>query len=225
MGVFWRPAARGSFEMRNCVVEGRVGMTTMATAEIANPEPARMVIANNTFAITRALQIMADNQPKQPLRVESRDNLFAIEEFAVVMPMRRPRRFDGQLPTPIVISMLQSFVSEWTEEGNVYQSGTRYLTHAPLPRTGSTISAGVDGVAKWLEFWSLDAGAAIEGKIRFHERSGPAASEPLLLVGVEEASGSVASAVGATAESVGPGVAYDQWRRSSEYESWPAKSR
>ncbi len=122
MGVFWRPSAGGSFEMRNCVVETRVGMSTMTTAEIANPEPARMVIANNTFATSRALQIMADNQPKQPVRVESRDNVFDVEEFAVVMPMRRPRRFDGQLPTPTVISLVRSFVNEWSEEGNVYQA-------------------------------------------------------------------------------------------------------
>ncbi len=224
MGVFWRPSAGGSFEMRNCVVEGRVGISTMATAEIANPEPARMVIANNTFATSRALQIMADNQPKQPVRVQSRDNVFDIEEFAVVMPMRRPRRFDGQLPTPVVISLVRSFVSEWSEEGNVYQRGARYLTHAPILRTGATISAGVDDLSAWLEFWKIESGAAVEGRIRFHERSGPTATQPLRLAGVEEASGSVAPARGAT-ESVGPDSGYDKWRRFDEYESWPAKSR
>jgi serine/threonine-protein kinase len=224
MGVFWRPSAGGSFEMRNCVVEGRLGLSTIAAAEIANPEVARLVLVNNTFATGRGLQVMADNQPKQPVRVESRGNLFDVEEFVVVMPMRRFRRNDGYVPTPLVISMLRSFVEKWSEKDNVYERGTKYLSHAPLPRTGGPVSAGVDGLAAWLEFWNVDSAASMEGAIRFEERSGPAASQPLRLAGVDEATGQLPTEVGAVAEKVGPGEVYDEWRKSPGYAESPTKS-
>jgi hypothetical protein len=87
------------------------------------------------------------------------------------------------------------------------------------------VSAGVDSLAAWLEFWNVDSAASMEGAIRFEERSGPAASQTLRLAGVDEATGEVPAAVGAAGEKVGPGEAYDKWRKSSEYAEMPTKSR
>jgi hypothetical protein len=208
IGVFWRPASGGQLSATGCQFEGQFALSVYPAAVTPTPEPASVLWESNTVAADKALQLILDERPKQPLHVTARHNLIDSARLVFPMALRTGPRIDTLEPEQMV-SGLRSMMT-WTEAGNVYRRGCEYLVCTAVlgPKDLSTKSAGVDDVGHWLAVWDLPPTQSVEGRIRFRERAATSTTQPLQLAGVDEPSGEVPATVGAVADRVGPGAAY-----------------
>lgn len=80
------------------------------------------------------------------------------------------------------------------------------------------------GLDQWQQFWQFDKPGSVLGKVRFQLADlprGPTLPKRLnaqdFRVQVDDPS---RKDVGANVDQVGPGLPYDQWRKTADYEQW-----
>jgi serine/threonine protein kinase len=199
VGVFWRTRPAGRLSVQGCQFETRVALTVLAVAEAPRQPAATALLAANTFASDKGLQLLGDSRPRQPLEITARQNVFDHEQFVQLIGLRKPG-----VPRPEeMIDLLRSFV-QWSEEANLYRHGCQYLVGSTPRRPAVMHSADVDGLAGWLKLWNLPPNRSVAGVIRFRERPGPSPTEPLRLDRVDDPSGPLPPAPGADADRLGP---------------------
>jgi hypothetical protein len=199
VGVFWRAMPAGRLSVEGCQFETHIALTVLSVAEAPRPAVATALLAANTFASDKGLQLLGDSRPRQPLKITARQNVFDHEQFVQLIGLRKP-----SAPQPAeMIDLLRSFV-QWSEEANLYRRSCQYLVGSTAQRPRVMHSAKVEGLAGWLNLWNLPPDQSVARVIRYHERTGPSPREPLRLEGVDDPSGPVPHGVGADADRLGP---------------------
>jgi serine/threonine-protein kinase len=198
-GVFWRARPASRLSVEGCQFETHSALTVLSVAETPRPAAATALLAANTFASDKGLQLLGDSRPRQPLKITARQNVFDHEQFVQLIWRRIPR-----VPRPgEMIDLLRSFV-QWSEEANLHRRGCQYLVGSTAQRPRVMHSADVKGLAGWLKLWNLPRTQSVARVIRYRERSGASPREPLRLDKVDDPSGPVPQGVGADADRLGP---------------------
>ncbi len=195
----WRPTG-GSFHAEHCQFEGRVAVSVSTVAEMLAAPAAVIRLDRNTIATEKAINLQIDLGPRQPLRIESRGNLFNAPQLVVLFALRPIGKLDSPKPDDRGV-FLRSFV-EWVDESNLYRRGSSFLAASAVKQAGKTVPAGIDELSDWLQLWKLTATRSIQGTPRFADRA--ATNAALRLLAVDDATGELPEA-GANVERLGPG--------------------
>ncbi|MFN0018862.1 MAG: serine/threonine-protein kinase [Pirellulaceae bacterium] len=220
IGVFWGPEPGGRLDMEGCLLENRIGVSTLVTTSAAGDAPPQVRLARCTLATDRCLQLLLDAPPKQPLRFTVENTILDGEHLFLLFPQRPQRGAKSSFKLDDLPGVLKTSVS-WGENGNLHRAGMKYVGR-PASRTGSYISADLQGLDHWLAMWKLPPATSMSGEIRFQPRPASAPREPLVLDTAASIGNSAPAAVGAAPDKLGPGAAYRAWRGSPEYSAWPA---
>jgi hypothetical protein len=200
--VFWSPAPGGRLSVEGCLIEGRVAVSILTSAETLNSPAATVLLTGNTFASQRALQLLPDSRPKERVNITARRNVFDNDQIVFAFGLRNPKNPESPLPEEVT-NPVQSFV-RWSDEANLYRRGSSYLVCTVAQRPGVMHSAGIEALVAWLKLWDQSSTGSVEGVIRFRERPKSAIPQPLRLDRVDDPSGTVPDKVGADPDRVGP---------------------
>jgi Protein kinase domain len=212
--------------MENCV---HLGRTLVALAALQPTEHELLVrVARSTVIpvdnevvhgdFQRPGDLRSPVRAGKPVRIEAVDNL--IDAMSVLRiwkpyaPVERPAdedRLRGALA--------------WAERGNVYRVHGGYLDWGPKPEFSARAAAD------WRRFWGLPDGSAVEGEFRYAGgrlaaklTASPEALTPedfrLCPDSAGYRAGKDGKDLGADVNLVGPGPAYERWKKTPEYQQW-----
>jgi serine/threonine protein kinase len=117
----------------------------------------------------------------------------------------------------------------WAEERNVYSSGSAEVYWSPGRDQSRRIAPG--GLKDWQRRWNLTDTSSFEGPIRFHggDLRLKAAAAPEKLTPADfrlrpdsagYRAGPGGKDLGADVDLVGPGPAYERWKKTPDYQQW-----
>jgi hypothetical protein len=217
--VFWPNAAEGKLEIEGSVLESRGAISLLVDGLAMGSKPGSVRLSGCTIAGDRAMQVLIESMPRQPMPFTADHNVIDVG-YLFVLGGQRLSRPKAAAKLEDAAPVLRA-VARWSEEENVYRRGMQFVAR-PIPgRPGGVIPAGIVGVDKWLAIWQSPAAGSVEGKIVYEPRLAAGKPEPLVLSGLSESSGRQPDGIGPPPGSVGPGVAYHTWRKSPEYAVWP----
>jgi hypothetical protein len=110
------------------------------------------------------------------------------------------------------------------ERGNHLTTGPRFAAFSIVPTSGKGRPLGeITTAAEWKEFWKLGATNSVAGKIAFRRPLSPSEPNPERLTPQDfridpDAPGGKAR--GAAVDLVGPGTAYETWKKTPAYQEW-----
>jgi hypothetical protein len=122
----------------------------------------------------------------------------------------------------------------WSESGNLYPPNLTFLRLSVNGR-GIPPHQPIRGLPSWKAFWNLPSLDALEGRPQYS--AGEAFSPALLAAQLQpadfrlhpdspgKAEGPGGKDVGADVDLVGPGPAYERWKKTPEYQEWLKDTR
>jgi hypothetical protein len=160
----------------------------------------------------------------KPVRVEATDNIF--DTLRVLEVEHKPLR-----PTEVESLLRGTFA--WRDRRNVFSEGTYFL--------GWWINAepqrphGATNVAEWKRFWGQADAEVLQGSIRYGGgnliaklNTAPDQLTPddfrLRPDSAGYRAGKDGKDLGADVDLVGPGPAYERWKKTPEYQQWLKES-
>jgi hypothetical protein len=223
---------RGRMTVENCLnATGNNALHVIQSGFDAGDASVR--VANNTILAGTlfTFHFKESNAPRhpaaRPTRIEASCNVFdayILMGFAQQWKERRPLDFkEGQAALAELI--------DWRDQRNQYRVPQDYylqLSADPAPRQTVT---GVKGLAEWLAFWKAKDTTSIEKAPRYQsdvlnkrDLKRPEELRPedfrLQPGSPGHGAGENGRDLGADVIMVGPGPAYDYWRRTPEYQDW-----
>ena len=238
---------RASTESRY-VIDNSV-LTSHCMLHLPQPEPngVSLQLTRNSTIGTHAVVLSVDGLPDAntlpdgdpPLHIEARENLFAVPEGseAAVVLLALPMDFPPNRVSAAEESLPR--ILQWREAQNVYQSG-RPLFNISL-RKEEGIKARLlkttrgENLADWNRLWELHGTGSIDGPIQFQPKS----IYSLVQVYPEETTAEDfrlrpesagyradpdGKDLGADIDLVGPGKAYERFKKTPEYANWLEKT-
>ncbi len=207
---------------------------------VSDAQEVAVDLKHNTLVAPIAVQFYLDFLPeavKEPegqaikaMRIQASGNLF--QGAPSVLRFEQSSRFlekHKELSVAEMKTLLRRMV-DWQGERNGFPARTRFLDlvarGTPLPSTMPS-----ETIADWNAFWGIADAQCIQGPIRFAggdllEKSRTA---PKLLVPEDFRlrpnsagyhAGSDGKDLGADLDRVGPGPAYEHWKKNPEYQDW-----
>jgi hypothetical protein len=233
----------GTFVSWTCPTGGRLLLENNAVAAGATaalfvhfpggPRDVSMRVARNTIAGT-GVGFFVDGLPNgpagdPPLRLELIDNVIAADSrYLSVFPLNQAQAVHspGQrtLPAAEAEALYRQLVA-WRERRNVYPEPATFLrlysSDGELTPTRPRAA-----LADWEQFWGLKDTGSVQGRIRFRGSAGPAPDRPtpddLRLTADSKGAraGEGGRDLGADLDLVGPGTAYERWKKTPDYQQW-----
>jgi hypothetical protein len=163
-----------------------------------------------------------------PLRLELTDNVIAADgRFLSVFPLNQQQAVNspGQrtLPPAEAEALFRQLVA-WRERRNVYTEPATFLRL--YSRDGElTPTRPRTTLADWEEFRGLKDTGSVQGPIRFRTNVAPGAGtapDDLRLRPDSKGyrAGDGGRDLGADIDLVGPGPAYERWKKTPDYQAW-----
>jgi hypothetical protein len=184
-----------------------------------------------------SIAVAASNRTwPSPVRLRASQNIFVgspVFRFSETasQPLRTTAASGAELET-----VLRTVVN-WREDQNLYSEGAQFLAlqaATRLPSNGRFVFGSVEPtrpyrtLSEWNDFWNQSNTGAIQGGVQF--QGGDAAlTAPLTLepddfrLRPESAgyrAGPDGKDLGPDIDLVGPGAAYERWKKTPEYEQW-----
>jgi tetratricopeptide (TPR) repeat protein len=218
-GMRWTPPEGGRLHLHGLLING------MCLDLPRPPHDSAVEIDHCTFTgygyciEVRYQRVPPEGEP--PLRIGSRESAFAASVMLLVN-----RYGPEKIGAPEATASLGRLVA-WKEEGNIYPDG-RLLRHAvwfaPVP-----MQPEVRTLADWGRAWGRTKVKARQGKIRFagknlHDKVGGPSVDAFRLAQDSAGKGRDGRDAGIDVTQLGPGPAYDRWRKTPEYQAWQGQS-
>jgi hypothetical protein len=237
LGVNWRSPPVGRWTVDNCLIAVRNGPLYLHLHPENVPESqARFtrnaLVGNASFGLNIYDQLVdraegKAGKPLVPLRVEAEENLHP-GNYVLVLNEGSAKR--ALLPLSEQRAVLPKVLA-WHEQGNVHGPlGKDFLgvwnAAAPDKAHGS-----LPGVAEWNQFWGLQETGAVPGPLRLKGgdllarlATAPETITPddfrLLPDSTGKGAGPGGRDLGPDVDLVGPGLAYDYWKKTPAYQQW-----
>ena len=161
------------------------------------------------------------------VHLSTRNNVFATRHgiYSLTQSPRLEPRFNGDDSETWITRRVK-----WTESQNVYVLVTSYL-RSQVYQTGEIPLKRGQDFSDWNRFWGLTETGSSEGVIQFHggdlvarARTNSAKLTPedfrLHADSAGHRAGPDGKDLGADVDLVGPGPAYERWKKTPEYEQW-----
>jgi hypothetical protein len=239
-GLIWHPRTGGRLHLENCVTGGD-GAAVVFWHTQPRISDVEVRLIRNTLAGGTAISVHldcrpdpatndADRQPA-PFRVDSSQNIFDGHDVVVRFDQTPGFLAQNRPLTPTDAARLLRHLLAWWEQGSLYSPGdAAFLTLSVFGRP-DPLEHPLEDLADWQRFWGSPPNAASAGRVRYK------------LGGVRERAQSVPHAVrsrdfclrpdspgfrarpdgkdlGADVDLVGPGAAYERWKKTPDYQAW-----
>jgi hypothetical protein len=225
---WWNLADVHQLEVADCLCWGASHLVYYSQSPQAREITVRM--SRNTFVGSYAVQHYYQQLPApsadpdlRPFRIEARENVLDTA-FVFLLTVYPPDKFQPEVDQPLVPRCLA-----WNESKNLY-GGTpisRLLAFNQNP--GKTVEA-IKTLPEWQAYWGLkDTGCLHEppryqGGTATAMRAAPdkvtAAGFRLQPDSAGKGAGEGGHDLGAAVDLVGPGPAYDYWKKTPTYQQW-----
>jgi hypothetical protein len=225
------PSPGGAVTVANCLV---VGEGTAVT--LSGSKSTKLLLTHNTMLGTRSLRVIlrenidgpAGGGPK-PLEAEGSGNLFRApvsfnQWHTSLAPGKTLNSADAELALRRVVA--------WHESGNLYAlPDGRDLLQLAGDYRDMPPNLPTQTIPQWKEFWASDAPASFRGTAKFEggDLIAKLAATPeqvssedfrLLSNSAGYRAGKDGKDLGADIDLVGPGLAYERWKKTPDYQQW-----
>jgi hypothetical protein len=174
------------------------------------------------FRYRKLSQWLAQVKESEPILHEAARNVFAGPVVGNLNLME-----DNELPADDVLKTVMKQLNVWKEEGNLYHFDKHFF-HA---NAGQPSRAVLPTYQDWRQLWGLDTPPCLEGKALFQGGALLANPEQDLLTiqpadfrlakgSPSKGAGPGGKDLGADVDLVGPGEAYEKWKKTPEYQEW-----
>ena len=178
-----------------------------------------------------------EKQPTQPYRIETSENLLESNRLLCMTQMQMQSKPPGKLVSMLEADGLIRQLVDWQDHRNVYGGNLskpwQINTLEQLKGTGVVSADRLNiRLASWEDYWGLKDTGSLQGRIRF--RSGVSPAEPGLPIerlldpedfrlapdSAGKGAGEGGRDLGADVDLVGPGPAYERWKKTPAYQQW-----
>jgi serine/threonine protein kinase len=237
--VDWTSPPRGALYLENCLLlAGPHGL--VIHQKWADAEGSSVRLTHNTLSANVLLEYWlwtpiqdALAQVKDPaFRIEAKANLFDtpghVLDFKQIDQSKPLTAKEAETALPRLIS--------WRERRNIYPAKPHQLLLLSSAGCGEVLRvpaspSGVGTTAEWGRYWGDDKNDAVPGMLRYQggnvgsrAKSDPEQIRPTDFRLRNDSAGKDASVdgrdLGADVDLVGPGPAYERWKKTSEYPRW-----
>jgi hypothetical protein len=226
--------------MDNCIAWGDGGAMYLHHVDPTNP--AKLTLRRNTLALSwlGVLGFSVAPEPKARFEIEASANLLDLRRSTLFCEQLNSYRADAPWQGVKEATAALLSAARWSEQGNVYRRGVCsvdwWTVGGDRRLVGAGVSNGPPTLMEWNAFWGLGATGSVEGQIRFRGgdqfiNDGAAAQKmtPADFQLRADSAGHRAAAdgadLGADVDLVGPGPAYERWRKTPDYQQWCKDTR
>lgn len=209
-----------------------------ASLSVSGPGSQTEIRRNLVLGPQFSIAVAASNRTGEALPV----GLHASQNILVGSPVLRfaetasvPLRTTA--PSGAELETVIRSVINWQEDGNLYSEGARFFSlrygTGPTPGGGFGFasvepSRPYSTLSEWNEFWGQSNTGATQGRVQF--QGGDAALTAPLTLGPDDfrlrsdsagyRAGPEGKDLGPDIDLVGPGAAYERWKKTPEYQKW-----
>jgi serine/threonine protein kinase len=235
-GVDWYPPAGGRCNIANSVIAAgglSLNLRNLALSDIAITLRDNTIVGYGLSAFRRP-DLRADPDSPPLIRWDFSGNVMlcspVFDRFATLY-------FEERKDNPLAPGEAEAFIRrliDLREQGNVFPRGVRML-QMMVDKARREDARGQD-LADWDRFWGHEKTGSVEGDIRFqggnlvtraHIAPEGITAEDFRLR--SDSAGYRASKngkdIGADVDLVGPGVAYERWKKTPDYQQWLKETR
>jgi hypothetical protein len=225
--VAWGNPTGGKCRIQNCLATGKYALRLCS--ESYPPKPASVVLAGNTLVGWDAPILLLLDPTLKPdgdgaaggFRFEASTNVLDGGNIILNSFYLKP----GD-PPPTESEFLRSSLS-WMGDRNQFSPGPAFTAWAHARAGGY----GIKDFAEWNKFWRQDSSGCKSGKVRYHggDLASRAELAPEQLTpddfrlrpdSAGYRAGKDKKDLGADIDLVGPGAAYEQWKKTPDYQQW-----
>jgi hypothetical protein len=167
------------------------------------------------------------------VRFETSSNIFAMPQWVLLFTTMAPYRERANWQSPADAEAVIMSVVGWGDKRNAYSRGGTSMQWSPRQGESQPLSPG--NLKDWQRRWKLTDSESVEGTIRFEggDLLNRAATSPEKLTtadfrlrpdSVGYRAGPGGKDLGADIDLVGPGAAYERWKKTPDYQAWLKES-
>jgi len=215
--------------LESCVFVGGAALDLPPGGEV---RLTRNTVVSPDHALILGLYVPAEEVERiEPLRVEASANVFDGRTL-LVFHHELGSLAGGPTPEPAEAEALLRRMVEWRDRGNLYRAGSTSVNWRAVSREASaTFPLAGQTPADWHRFWDNPQAEATEGRLRYQggDLLARAVEAPDQLTPEDfrlrpdsagYRAGPDGKDLGADVDLVGPGAAYERWKKTSEYQQW-----
>ena len=228
--VLWHPGRDRRLTVDGCIVAGR-GLNLVLGYRGALAEPCSVEFTRNTVTGPWAIQLMRlpDIAAQgQRLSLQVADNVFDCPTFMSLADWR-----EVPLLAPAAALAFVKQLVAYEEQRNIHSGGGRLLEYIGKKWTALSPHGTVNDLEAWQQFWGQQATTSRTGSVHFE--GGAAVAYANLNLNSREVTpadfrlrpdsagyraGPDGKDLGADVDLVGPGPAYERWKKTPEYQQW-----
>jgi hypothetical protein len=234
--VMWAELPNGRFVMANCVQLGRGFNCATSTRDCS------VQLSRNTFVCLYHLLVfffdpagdaVNGNEPINPLPIEASANIFALSGGRIFSFVQRQPHLSKALPAAKAEALAASRFA-WMGQQDLYSADAHFLGTTVRTAAGFIGQEPVNApksLAEWKQFWNSAETGSLQESARFQGGDllarlnlAPEQITPndfrLLPTSPGYRAGSDGNDLGADIDLVGPGPAYERWKKTPEYQQW-----
>jgi serine/threonine protein kinase len=237
-GLVWVLPLEGRFDLANCVLLARYGGLNFnfGSADVRRLD---IRLERNTFVanvpiafVVHIIPQLSDDGARRLITLTASDNILygqstisQLHQSAILLKSREA------LPISEISALLPRMV-KWKGRANLYQKKDGFLG---TYRQGLPDDYAIQSLADWTRFWGNAETDSISGRVRFRggDLLARLVDDPstftledyrLLPNSPGHHGGEGGRDLGADIDLVGPGLAYERWKTTTEYQEWSRTS-
>jgi hypothetical protein len=237
-GVQYILPTEGGLVLDNCVQEGAFVDLNYYAVE---PEKVAVRLTRNTLLADYPFQVSLNQLPKAPpagradrgVEVVASGNVFDGQSgmfYLAQSPRLDPATAAKPAAEPAVVEALLGHCLAWRGQHNVYPTDVPLLVYDDGARM-LPLRRDFKGLAAWEEFWATTEAGSLQGRPKFRggDLRARAAAAPESVTPEDfrlrpdspgYRAGEDGRDLGADIDLVGPGPAYERWKKTPEYQQW-----
>ncbi len=231
--VAWEPSTHGHFAVENCLLVGPFSIfrsqETDASLRLNHNTILNRYWGPLLFTICPPRDAQQVDARSKAVRVAASGNIFAMRNGIFLHFNLAPKLepFNNRTEAEALLARL----FRWREEENLYDSVDEFLKIKDDYLKKVVEAKPVKDLAGWSHFWDLEGTGSTEGIIRFQggDLHAKSQDQPQQLTPEDfrlrpdsagYRAGPDGKDLGADVDLVGPGEAYERWKKTPEYAAW-----
>jgi hypothetical protein len=227
VGLFWGMPSGGRCSIDNCLhlgvnlVYGAISTSDLdkVSTHLGHNTVVRPAWASVGFGVDATPKVARAGSANKPLRVKASANIFDSHAVLAFHHNEKPKPLRGAAAGALIARLL-----DWREERHLYAPGASAVTW-------NFVAHGPKDLGEWNRFWRLTDSGSREGRARYQggDLKSTLALAPETIMPEEfrlcpdsagYRAGKDGKDLGADVDLVGPGRAYERWKKTPAYQQW-----
>jgi hypothetical protein len=234
-GIQWEMSSGGRLLLENSLFCGKSSCLAIVYPG-GELDDAQVALTGNTFIGNGLFSAVVDTEPggvapkERAVQVESRRNVCDVWSGYVLLSRMYGLADQDALNAFDDAAVLRRWLS-WRDQSNLYRSDEFLRSVAFVGYSSPRTTILCASHAEWEDFWSFPSSGSVQGEMRYQGGNLRAMSaRDLEALGADgfrlvpqspgAAAGPAGEDLGADVDLVGPGPAFDRWKRTPAYQQW-----